>query len=252
MAHIRIHIKNACMHCTQLTHACKLHVSGGKYKFTGAKTLFFRVHDGSAGYWLSVEHQELSSICGPSTAQPNCSRCGLAMHERPRADVSDGVCWWCPGCKTRKSIKWLLLLLHFWARDYPVTSVAEDVGIDSSTVCDMYQWLREVCSTKLLQTPIILGGQNTIVQIDESLFRHKPKVHMPKRQQKYQYGTVTVQYSMVLVGYRCSTYSVPVQYVFKVLERYFEGIYLQYFEGTIAVVRRYIYSKEPERYFEGQ
>ena len=124
-------------------------------------------------------------------AQQNCSRCGLAMRERPRADVSDSVSWWRPGCKTRKSIrhgsfftkshitlqKWLLLL-HFWARDYPVTSVAEDVGIDSSTACDVFQWLREVCSTKLLQTPIVLGGQNTIVQIDESLFRHKPKVHI--------------------------------------------------------------------------
>ena len=61
--------------------------------------------------------------------------------------MSDDVSWWCPGCKTRKGIrhgsfftklhitlqKWLLFL-HFWARDYPVTSVAEDVGIDSSTV----------------------------------------------------------------------------------------------------------------------
>ena len=122
--------------------------------------------------------------------QQNCSRCGVAMCEHPRGDVSDGVSWWCPSCKTRKSIrsgsffekshitlqKWLLLL-HLWAREYPVTSVAEDIGIDSSTACDVYQWLREVCTTKLLQMPILLGGPNTTVQIDESLFRHKPKVY---------------------------------------------------------------------------
>ena len=97
----------------------------------------------------------------------------------------------CASCKTRKSIrkgslfekshitlqKWLILL-YFWAREYPVTTVAEDVGIEKSTACDVYQWLREVCSTKLLQTPITLGGQNVTVQIDESLFRHKPKVHV--------------------------------------------------------------------------
>ena len=41
----------------------------------------------------------------------------------------------------------------------------------------MYQWLREVCSTRLLQDPpIVLGGQGAVLQIDESLFRHKPKV----------------------------------------------------------------------------
>ena len=63
--------------------------------------------------------------------QQNCSRCAVAMRERPRADVSDGASWWCPRCKTRKSIrsgsffekshitlqKWLLLF-HFWARYY--------------------------------------------------------------------------------------------------------------------------------------
>ena len=33
-----------------------------------------------------------------------------------------------------------------------------------------------VCTAKLLQTQIILGGPGVVVQIDESLFRHKPKV----------------------------------------------------------------------------
>ena len=41
---------------------------------------------------------------------------------------------------------------------------------------DMYQWFSEVCSTKLLQAPVVLGGSGVIVQIDGSLFRHKPKV----------------------------------------------------------------------------
>ena len=45
------------------------------------------------------------------------------------------------------------------------------------TVIDIYQWLREMCSQTLLSDPpIILGGPRIIVQIDESLFRYKPKV----------------------------------------------------------------------------
>ena len=58
----------------------------------------------------------------------------------------------------------------------PVTDVIDDAEIDTRTGIDIYQWLREVCTTKLLQAPIILRGPGTIVQVDESLFRHKPKV----------------------------------------------------------------------------
>ena len=114
--------------------------------------------------------------------------CGI---QRPRCDVSDGYSWRCRQCKTRKSIregsffsksklslqKWLLLI-HLWSTDCPVTSVMEQTATDSRTAVDIYQWLREVCSTKLQQIPIILGGQGSIVQIDESLFRHEPKVRL--------------------------------------------------------------------------
>ena len=111
------------------------------------------------------------------------------MIEWPRQEASDKYSWWCRQCKSRKSIrdgsffqkshltlqKWLLLL-YLWARDYPVTDVAEEAEISRSTAIDVFQWLREVCTTKLLQNPIQLGGPGCVVQIDESLFRHKPKV----------------------------------------------------------------------------
>ena len=44
----------------------------------------------------------------------------------------------------------------FWARDYPVTDAAQEVEITSAI--DVFQWLREVCTTKLLQNQIILWG----------------------------------------------------------------------------------------------
>ena len=36
--------------------------------------------------------------------------------------------------------------------------------------------MRDVCSTKLLSAPIVLGGPGTVVQIDEPLFVHNRKV----------------------------------------------------------------------------
>ena len=62
------------------------------------------------------------------------------------------------------------------ARECPVTDAISDSKIDIRTGIDVYSWLREVRTTKLLQTPIVLGGAGVVVQIDESLFRHKPKV----------------------------------------------------------------------------
>ena len=39
-----------------------------------------------------------------------------------------------------------------WARQYPVTDAAQEAEVDKGTAIDVYQWFREVCSTKLLQT----------------------------------------------------------------------------------------------------
>ena len=118
-------------------------------------------------------------------------RCrSVHMIERERTDVSDGCSWYCPQCYTRKSIreksffaksrlplqKWLLLM-YLWVRQYPVTDAYEEAEVGEHTAIDIYQWLREVCSQKLITDPsIILGGPGVVVQIDESLFRHKPKV----------------------------------------------------------------------------
>ena len=52
------------------------------------------------------------------------------------------------------TLKQWLLLLHSWAKNDPVTSVADAVEVSSPSAIDAFQWLREVCSTKLLQTPI--------------------------------------------------------------------------------------------------
>ena len=120
----------------------------------------------------------------------DCSACNVSMRHGRRSDVTDGLVWRCPQCKTTRSIregsfftksrlslqKWTILLLY-WARQFPVKDAGQDAEVHKNTACDVYRWLREICSTKLLQSPIILGGPGIIVQIDESLFRHKVKVN---------------------------------------------------------------------------
>ena len=48
----------------------------------------------------------------------------------------------------------------------------------SIILCYVYRWFREVCSTTLLNTTILLGDPGKIVQVDESLFRRKPTVKL--------------------------------------------------------------------------
>ena len=57
----------------------------------------------------------------------------------------------------------------------PEPSVCSKVALN--TAVDVYQWLREVCSARLINDePVMLEGPVAIVQMDESLFKHKPKV----------------------------------------------------------------------------
>ena len=127
-----------------------------------------------------------------------CHRCppGTMMVLTRKSDVVDGFKWRCPTCRTfasvrggsvngqesffhksKVSLKIWLMMIWFWSIDFPVTKAATQAKIAQSSAIAFYQWLRDVCSWKLLQSQIVLGGPNKVVHIDESLFRHQPKVN---------------------------------------------------------------------------
>lgn len=126
---------------------------------------------------------------GLLASNQTCSGCHVSMALGHKRDISDAYIFRCSCCKTTKSLragsffsksklplqKWLVLL-YWWIRQYPVGDAAEEAKVSREAAINVYQWLREVCSTKLLANPIALGGPGKTVQIDESLFRHKPKV----------------------------------------------------------------------------
>ena len=99
-------------------------------------------------------------------AAATCSKCSIPMEERDRMDVSDKITWRCQQCKTMKTIregsffsksritlqKWLLLIF-FWSREYPVMDAAKDSEVTHTTAINVYQWLREVCSTTFINGP---------------------------------------------------------------------------------------------------
>ena len=55
-----------------------------------------------------------------------------------------------------------------------MTDAAKDAEVSERMAINMYGWYRDVCTHKLLSAPIVLEGPGVIIQIDESLFCHKP------------------------------------------------------------------------------
>ena len=123
-----------------------------------------------------------------------CPACNQPMDMQQRRDITDGHRWRCPVSTCKKSVslrsgtffeqsrlqlrQWIVLM-YWWAREYPVKDAAEEAEVDEKTAIQIYQYCRDLCSWRLLNhdSPMMLGGQGVVVQIDESLFRHKPKNH---------------------------------------------------------------------------
>jgi hypothetical protein len=145
------------------------------------------------------DHKQLTTAC-------NCLTCTkpMEMVTRPLSSTSDGFGWWgtnqrCPKRHTYRTIrtgsffeksrvplgKWLYII-YLQSHQTKVSTTVKQVEIGEKTVIQMYQYLRDVCTTKLLNTPIQLhvGSQDVVVQIDESLFNHKSKYNWGRRPQK--------------------------------------------------------------------
>ena len=75
--------------------------------------------------------------------------------------------------KSKLTRRQWIVLIYCWVRQYSVTDTVQE-----NSAMQVIQYLRDICSWRLLNTdaPLMLGDQGVIAQIDESLFRHKPKV----------------------------------------------------------------------------
>jgi hypothetical protein len=74
--------------------------------------------------------------------------------------------------------------MYLWSGEITVKSATDTTGVSQKTIVQLYQYMRNVCSTKLLNIPPDLGGPGVVVQIDESLFNHKSKYKRGRRPDK--------------------------------------------------------------------
>ena len=67
----------------------------------------------------------------------------------------------------------MISIAYLWCNEIPTGSCAAMLSISRKSITDWYQYCRDICSWKLLQNPVLLGGPNVIVQIDQSLVRRR-------------------------------------------------------------------------------
>ena len=75
------------------------------------------------------------------------------------------------------SLAVILEVCYRWICDFKQTQILDQVAISKKSLVKLISKLRNQCSEFLHRTPVKLGGDGVIVQIDESLMRHKPKYH---------------------------------------------------------------------------
>lgn len=75
---------------------------------------------------------------------------------------------------SRLSYRQVILFIYYWSQELTSISFCQsELGIHHKTTIALSNYLREVCANTLLSHPVIIGGPNTIVEVDESLFSRR-------------------------------------------------------------------------------
>jgi hypothetical protein len=56
-------------------------------------------------------------------------------------------------------------------------NILEEVNVNEIVLIRFFDSIRKCCVKKYQENQVYLGGEGIFCQIDESLFRHKPKYH---------------------------------------------------------------------------
>ena len=120
-----------------------------------------------------------------------CKNCQKAM----TADIKN-TRWRCnkKGCRmeismrintifsgSRTPISKIMRLLCYWCTKVSVSTAAQLSGVSFSTSVSWYQRFRDVCRLEMIDNPMLVGGPNNIIEIDETSLKKKSKYSRGKR-----------------------------------------------------------------------
>lgn len=118
----------------------------------------------------------------------SCTSCGRNMSLVKGGHCQDNFRWRCGRpCRKEVSIrkgtffeksnlklKKIIRLIYYWAfEEASHKKIKRELRLGEQTIVDWKNFLRDICTEKLLRTPTILGGLNHVVQIDETLMTRR-------------------------------------------------------------------------------
>jgi hypothetical protein len=106
---------------------------------------------------------------------------------------------------------------YFWFSNQAINQIAHDFSLSKASILKINEFLRERCRQYFLANPIRLGGNGTICQIDESMFRYKQKYHTGRapQQERWVFGIADTssspaKYFVTLVNNRAANTLQPI------------------------------------------
>lgn len=132
----------------------------------------------------------------------SCMHCDTSMTEVLCHKIKDKYVFKCQNkeCvkfKTTKSIRHGSFLEHFniiladvlkllwkFSQEIQCVDVIHEIECGKNSLNKFYSSMRTLCKRYYEDNDILLGGHNCIINIDESLFRHKPKYHRGRATKK--------------------------------------------------------------------
>lgn len=126
--------------------------------------------------------------CGLLRQVVPCIICREAMTPTPNNEAPDFEAMHCRSCHLKKSIrcdslffrgnlsiKKIILLLYFFSKNTSNAEAARELDLTDKTVTQWYSRFRKVCIWyfEVLARDEVLGGLNSIVEIDESLITRR-------------------------------------------------------------------------------
>ncbi|CAF1138358.1 unnamed protein product, partial [Brachionus calyciflorus] len=135
-----------------------------------------------------------------------CTKCKIECKLRKR-QTPEKYSWRCTKCSTFYSVKSgsffeqfklsiinVLEIVDYWAKDRKQADMHESLKISRPSIFKICHLLRQLCFLDLDKENFKVGGKNSIVEIDESVFnkvkynKGKDMIHMTKNKQIWVFG----------------------------------------------------------------
>ncbi len=156
--------------------------------------------------------------------------CGVECIQIYDGKISDKWIFRCRVCRKKFSLRTdsifsksklplssLVVLVYCFANNFSITDARKLLNnlVSERSIIQWYTYLREICSQALLNNPVQLGSNGSIVQIDEALIGSKRKYNRGAYRGIHQwiFGLIDVtskQCVLQLVGDRKATTLVPI------------------------------------------